>query len=327
MFSGLDLTLAGTRAGNPNAFAALRPLQFLPPFQNYPNTVENGKTRDNDLSYTIRANYKFDRRVSAYLTYATGFKASSFNLTYDSRPTVADAAALRTAGLAVTNLTTGTRFAGPEDATVYEAGLKGNFPGFGFNIALFKQVLKGFQSNVFQGTGFVLGNAEKQSTRGIEIDATISPVDNLDFTASYTYLDPKFDSFTGGSAFDPATNNVGPANLTGRRPSGISAHSIAVGGTYELDIGNDNALIFHTDYALSSAFQITQGLPFKADPESLNASIAFRMANGLELSVWGRNLTEPKFNATIFPGVAQSGTLSAYPSPPKTYGVSGRFKF
>jgi iron complex outermembrane recepter protein len=355
VFSGIDLVQAGALAGVPgpfrtvtcspttgpacNPFLALRPLQFLPPFLNYPNAVENGKTSDSDLSYTFRAAYKFSRNVSAYATYATGFKASSFNLSTDSRPFAADfipgspfavpapaASPIRTAGLAVNNLTTGTRFAGPEDATVYEIGIKGSWQGFGINVALFKQILKGFQSNVFTGTGFILTNSEKQSTKGLEIDASMSPVKNLTFTASYTYLDPIFDKFTVGSSINPATNGTVPTNLTGKTPSGISKHSIAVGGTYAAPIG-DNELIFHADYALSSAFQIAQGLPFKAEPESLNASIAFKMANGLELSVWGRNLTEPKFNSVIFPSVAQSGSLSAYPSAPKTYGVSGRFRF
>jgi len=348
VFSSIDLVRTGVNAGVPatlaanpafNPFLGLRPLQFLPPFLNFPNSVESGKTSDSDWSYTIRANYKFDERISGYITYATGFKATSFNLSTDSRPFPTDfipgssaqspapaASPIRSAGLAVNNLTAGTRYAGPEDAVVYELGLKGQFDGFGFNLALFKQVLKGFQSNVFTGTGFVLGNAEKQSTKGMEIDATISPTRGLNFTASYTYLDPKFDTFTGGSAFN-AGNNIVPTNLTGRTPTGISKHSVAVGGTYTIDVGGDNELILHTDFALNSAYQIAQGLPYKASVESLNASIAFALSNGLELSIWGRNLTEPKYNPVIFASVAQSGSLSGYPPPPRFYGASAKFKF
>ena len=348
MFSGLDLVLAGVRAGVPasvaatsaNPFLGLRGLQFLPPFLNFPNAVEDGKTHDTNFSYTLRVAYKIDRRLSTYATYATGFKATSFNLSTDSRPFARDfipgspaqspapaASAIRTAGLALTNLGIGTRFAKPEDAVVYEVGLKGNFPGFGFNLAVFKQTLKNFQSNIFQGTGFVLGNAEKQSTQGIELDASASPIKPLNFTASLTYLKPKLDLFTGGSAFNPATNGVVPTNLTGRRPTGQSAYSIAVGSTYSHSFGDDNKLIFHIDYAYSSAFQIAQGLPFKAAPESLNASLTLALLRGAEISVWGRNLTEPKFNAVIFPSVAQAGSLSGYPSPPKTYGATVRYKF
>ncbi len=348
VFSSIDLVRTGVNAGVPavvaanptfNPFLGLRPLQFLPPFLNYPNAVESGKTKDSDWSYTLRASYKFDQRISGYITYATGFKATSFNLSTDSRPFPTDfipgssaqspapaASPIRGAGLALNNLTTGTRFAGPEDATVYEIGLKGQFDGFGFNLAIFKQVLKGFQSNVFSGTGFVLGNAEKQSTKGVEIDATISPTRGLNFTASYTYLDPKYDKFTGGSAFN-AGNNISPTDLTGFTPSGISKHSVSVGGTYNIEVGGGNALILHSDYQLNSAYQIAQGLPNKAAIESLNASVAFAFANGLELSIWGRNLTEPKYNPVIFASVAQSGSLSGYPSPPRFYGASAKFKF
>lgn len=329
---GVDPATATFLAANPtfnaqaNPLNGLKPLQFLPPFLNFPNSVENGRTSDDDLSYSVRLAYEFSSNINAYVSYATGFKASSVNLSRDSRPSAADRAALTSAGLPRVNQTYGSRFAGPEDATVYEFGLKGKFDGFGFNLALFKQTLKGFQSNVFNGTGFVLGNAEKQSTKGMEIDATITPTPGLNFTASYTYLDPEFDRFTGGSAFN-AGNVVVPTNLTGETPTGISKHSVSVGGTYDIDVGNGNALILHTDYQLNSAFQIAQGLPYKAAIESLNASVAFAFENGLELSIWGRNLTEPKYNPVIFPSVAQAGSLSGYPSPPRTYGASARFKF
>ncbi len=331
---------ANANANNPavNPLLALQVLQFLPPFLNFPNAVESGKTHDKDLSYTLRIAYKISPRFNTYATYATGFKASSFNLSRDSRPTAANfipgspvtnpaPSPIRTAGLALTNLTTGTRFAGPEEATNYEIGIKGNLPGFAFNLAIFQQELKGFQSNVFQGAGFVLGNAEKQTTKGIELDVSVTPVKALNFTAALTYLDPKFDEFTGGSAFNPATNGVVRTNLSGVRPSGISSYSIAVGGTYTQNLGGDKKAIFHVDYDYSSAFQIALGLPFKADPETLNASITFVPVEGLELTVFGRNLTEPKFNPVIFPSVAQGGSLSGYPSPPRTYGITGRFKF
>lgn len=321
-----------------NPLLALQGLQFLPPFLNFPNAVESGKTHDKDLSYTLRIAYKISPRFNTYATYATGFKASSFNLSRDSRPTAANfipgspvtnpaPSPIRTAGLALTNLTAGTRFAGPEEATNYEIGIKGNLPGFAFNLAIFQQELKGFQSNVFQGAGFVLGNAEKQTTKGFELDASVTPIKALNFTAALTYLRPKFDKFTGGSAFNPATNSVVRTNLSGVRPSGISTYSIAVGGTYTQNLGGDKKAIFHVDYDYSSAFQIALGLPFKADPETLNASITFVPVEGLELTVFGRNLTEPKFNPVIFPSVAQPGSLSGYPSPPRTYGITGRFKF
>jgi len=319
---------ANANQNNPaaNPLGGLRPFQFLPAFFNVPNAVEPGRTNDTNFSYTGRLAYKLSRQLNVYGTYATGFKASSINLSRDSRPSPGDLVRIRTAGIATTNLTSGSRLAGPENAEVYEVGVKGNFPGFQFNLAVFRQTLRGFQSNVFQGTGFVLGNAEKQTTKGFELEATLSPVRNLVFTGSLTYLDAKYDLFTNGSAFNPLTNTVVNTNLTGQKPSGQSEYSIAIGSTYTLPVGSAN-VIFHGDFAIDSAFIIAAGLPNKAAPESLNASVALQLSNGLEIAVWGRNLTEPRFNSVIFPGVAQGGTLSGYPSQPRTYGGQVRFKF
>lgn len=319
---------AAANANNPaaNPLNGFKAFQFLPPFLNFPNAVENGKTDDSDLSYSVRLAYEVNDNLNAYLSYATGFKASSVNLSRDSRPSVADQAALTSAGLLRVNQSYGSRLAGPEDATVYEFGLKGKFDSFGFNLALFKQTLEGFQSNVFRGTGFVLANAEKQSTKGAEIDATFSASEGLDFTVSYTYLDPIYDKFTGGSAFNAGYSVTGK-DLTGLVPVGISKHSVSVGGTYSIDAGNGNTLILHSDYQWNSDFTIAQGLPNEAGIESLNASIAFVMDNGLEFSIWGRNLTEPKYNSVLFPSVAQTGSVSGYPSPPSFYGASVKYKF
>jgi outer membrane receptor protein involved in Fe transport len=350
LFSGLDFVAIGAGAFNiPPQFAAnpavnpllaLQPLQFLPPFLGFPNSVEDGKTRDNDLSYTLRAAYKFSDNISGYVTYATGFKASSWNLSRDSRPFPSDfipgspvtnppASAIRDAGLALPNLSTGSRFAGPEDAEVYEAGLKGQFDTFAFNLAVFKQSLSGFQGNVFTGTGFVLGNAEKQSTTGVELDTSFTPIRDLNITANFTYLDPIYDSFIGGSAINPATLTVVPTDLSGRRPAGIPEFAVAVGSTYTQRLGDgDTKLIWHVDYSMESPTQIADGLPqFRRSFETLNASLTLALGNGLEATLWGRNLTQPEFISTLFPSVAQAGSLSGYPSPPRTYGGLLRYRF
>jgi outer membrane receptor protein involved in Fe transport len=48
---------------------------------------------------------------------------------------------------------------------------------------------------------------------------------------------------------------------------------------------------------------------------------------GLQVTVWGRNLTNDRYITTLFPGVAQAGTLSGYRNQPRTYGVSAKFTF
>ncbi|MXO90796.1 TonB-dependent receptor [Pontixanthobacter aquaemixtae] len=324
-----------TGPGNP--FLGLTPFQFQPPFLTIPNAVEDGKTRDDDWSYLLRAAYEFSPNLNAYFSYATGFKASSVNLSRDSRPAFGDfipgpvrstfaapSSPITDAGLAVTNLTTGSRFAGPEEAEVYEIGLKGNFPGVTFNLALFDQTIKGFQSFLFTGTGFQLNNAGQQSVTGFEFNSTITPVRNLVFTFATTYLDAVYDSFTESPVGD----------LSGQRPGGIPEWAISTSATYTHEFGaSGNRLISRVDYSHESNTAINNGLPtfgpnnFNREVNLVNASMTLALDNGLEIGAWARNLLNNDYILTVFDGVAQAGTVSGYPSAPRTYGGTIRFKF
>jgi outer membrane receptor protein involved in Fe transport len=316
----------------------LSPFQFQPPFLNLPNAVEPGRTNDDKFTYLLRASYQFSNDVNAYFSYATGFKASSVNLSRDSRPVFGDyipgparsnilapSSPISDAGLAVRNLGTGSRFAGPENAEVYELGVKAQWDGFGFNLALFDQTIKGFQSFLFTGTGFQLNNAGQQSVKGFELDSTINPADGLVFTFAATYLDAVYDSFTESPVGD----------LSGRRPGGIPEWNLATSATYTHEFGSSgNKLVSRVDYSHESNTPINNGLPtfgnnpiFQREVNLVNASMIFQLQNGLEIGAWARNLLDDQYIITVFDGVAQAGTVSGYPSQPRTYGGLVRFKF
>ncbi|MCW5647524.1 MAG: TonB-dependent receptor, partial [Sphingopyxis sp.] len=237
------LTLPDGRSANP--LAGLKAFQFLPPFLNVPNAVEKAKTNDGDFAYSVRAAYELTDTVNIYATYATGFKASSVNLSRDSRPLASDLPAITAAGLRTTNLAAGSRFAAPEESTVYEFGLKGQWDVAAVNVAVFKQSIKGFQSNVFTGTGFALANAGKQSTFGIEFDGSVRPVRGLNLTLAATYLDAKYDSFVN-SAF---------GDISGTTPAGIPELSMTMGATYTHEFAGGTKAIAHVDYSYESPVQ------------------------------------------------------------------------
>ncbi|OYY90656.1 MAG: TonB-dependent receptor [Sphingomonas sp. 28-66-16] len=321
-----------------NPLLGLQALQFLPPFLNVPNAVEPGRTSDSNLSYSLRLAYKATKNISGYVTYGTGFKASSINIGPDSRPTAADfipgspvtnppASPIRTAGLALPNLTTGSRFALPETAEVIEGGLKAQWPNFAFNVAVFQQTINNFQGNIFTGTGFILTNAGKQSTFGIEFDTNYTPVKALTLNFDLTYLNPKYDSYPNGAALN-ANFGTSPANLTGTRPAGIPEFSLSGGLKFRHEINSDLKLLFASDYQWQSRVQIAEGAPqYTRQVTSLNMSLTATLYNRLDVTFWGRNITDRRYITTIFPSVAQSGSLSGYPSQPATYGGTVRLKF
>jgi iron complex outermembrane recepter protein len=116
--------------------------------------------------------------------------------------------------------------------------------------------------------------------------------------------------------------------------------------------GEDH-LIVRADYHYESAFQPVEGLPgflvrdpvtnaidpasipvalgvarsFKREVRELNGSITYAMGNGLELSVWGRNILNDRYIINTFDSPAQPGSVSGYPNQPRTYGVAARFKW
>ncbi|UAB77594.1 TonB-dependent receptor [Erythrobacter sp. SCSIO 43205] len=319
-----------------NSLLALQPFQFIPPFLGVPNAVEDGRTRDDKFTYLLRASYQISPEINVYASYATGFKASSINLSRDSRPINTDFIAgpgnstilappspILNAGLAVPNLVSGSRFAGPEETEVYEIGLKAQFEGIGFNLALFDQAIEGFQSFAFTGTGFALRNAGKQSVKGFEFDATVNPVDGLVYTFAVTYLDPLFDSFPGSVLGD----------LTGVRPAGIPEFSIATSLTYTHEWDSGTRLISRVDYNHESNTAINNGLPtfgpnnFTREVNLVNTSLTLALNNGFEVGAYARNLFDDEYILTIFDGVAQNGTVLGYPNQPRTYGGVVRYKF
>lgn len=326
---------------------ALTALQFLPPFLNVPNAVENGKVKNGDWSFTARASWDATDTLNLYASYATGYKAASVNLSRDSKPNTADYATIQTnsayTALRLNNLAAGSRFAGPEDSTVIEAGFKANWGFATANFAVFKQSIKGFQSNLFTGTGFFLANAGKQSTFGFEFEGMVKPTPELTLTAGVTYLDPKYDSF----------QLSGVGDLTGTRPAGISPLSATLGAEWNKELGNGDHVILRGDFHYEAPFALVEGLPnlIRKDPVTgvllanpyadaiaaaqslkqeinlLNGSLTYAMKNGLELTVWGRNILNKRSILQIFDSPVQIGSISGYPSEPRTYGVAGRFRF
>ena len=346
-----------TPAATQNPLAGLRPLQFQPPFLNFPNAVEDGTIQADDLTYSFRLAYDLTDNINVYGSYATGFKSNSFNLSRDSKPFAADftpsfdvttlqatgtvvdpftgqvlrtapSSPIQDAGIATTNLTTGTRFAEPEEAEVFEIGLKGAWSNFAINMAIFQQTIDNFQSNVFTGTGFALANADEQRAVGLELDTSWSPTDNLTFTFAGTFLDPTYESFT----------NSAQGDISGSQVSGVSEVITSSSVLYEFDVLSDWDGFVRADWQYESdtdfgdggqANPINQALEGRYDREVnlVNASLGFTSADGLGITFWGRNIFDHEYITTAFPGVAQAGTWTGYPSQPQTYGVTVRKQF
>lgn len=325
---------AGAQDPTVNTLLAFSGLQVLPQTLAIPNAVENGESDDEDLTYAIRFAYDVNDNINVYASYATGFKASAFNLSRDSRPSedifipgspVTDPASspIRDAGLAIPNLRTGSRLATPEESEVFELGAKFNYDTFSLNLALFEQVVNDFQTNVLVGqSGRILANADEQSSTGLEVDANWAPTDNLTLFFAGTFLDPEYDSFPD-SAF---------GDLSGEQPAGISEVSTSTGGQYTFSFLGHDAFVRAdwqhsgpTNYTDNPALQDFIG--FQREFDLVNASAGFTTENGLAVTVWGRNIFNEEYMTAVFTPLLESTSLSGFPNQPATYGVTVRKTF
>ena len=317
VFASLPASLLG-------GLAALQ--SSLPPVVNLPNAIEDNTSDDSDTTYTLRLAYDVNDNVNIYGSYATGFKASSWNLSRDSGPNAADLAALVAAGLTTNapNLSAGSRFANPEESEVYELGLKAVFESGSFNMAIFDQTIKGFQSSIFNGTGFELRNAGMQSTKGVEFDLVYYPAESLRLGFAGTLLDPLYDEFVGGG-FEGA-------DLSGTKPAGIHEVSLSLSALYDFRLGNNDAYA-RADYQYADEVIIVDNIPpavaaiATREIGSLNMSAGMNTQSGLNLSIWARNVTNDEYMTSGFPTPAQEGSFSIYPNQPRTFGITARKNF
>ena len=298
-----------------NAALGLYPLQFLSPVVPY----GDGHSDDGKSTYTIRLAYEIRDNLKVYGGVSTGFKATSWNLSRDSKPLAPSTADRSPLGGYVNPYygRYGTRFAGPEESTVYELGLKGKWPHAALNVALFDQEIKGFQSNIFTGTGFNLANAGKQSTKGVEIEAQYTPNRNWEFSFAGTFMDPKYDSFVGADGIN------GPTDLSGTRPAGVHQQSISTAATYNWQAGDYDGFL-RADYLYENRVQVVENVSERIASRrvsAFNASIGMSR-NGWNFMLWGRNLSDNNYLLSAFPSVAQSGSYSGYVNAPQTYGVT-----
>ena len=308
-----------------NSFGALGALQFFygnTPNHgpvNYPNANESGVLKGDKVTYLGRVQYDLGP-VNAYVSYSTGWKAGAYNLSTDARPPDVNGVG---------------RTADPENVTLYEAGLKAAFRGGFLNLAVFKQAIKGFQSNAYTGTGYSLVNAGKESVKGVEADASFRPIEWLSLTGGVTYLDPKYDSFlrapcvtydTTRCPLNPATGQR-PAfrDLSGARPAGISKWSLSTSATISHQFGDIGAFL-RGEYDYASRTQLTEVVPAQygsIEVNTVNASLGFSLApQKLELLFFVRNLTKDNTLIGAFPTVAQDGSYTGYANDPRTYGVT-----
>lgn len=271
------------------------------------NTYDRERT-DEQLSGTIRLTYDIADDVLGYVGYSRGFKAGGFNL---------DRSFPANASPTFANVDTG--FA-PEIIDAYEAGIKSQLFGnvLQLNANLFYQDVEDFQLNTFTGVSFVVNSVPTVESYGLEVDfAYATPIDGLDISGGYAYVDASYGT-------DPGT----PANLAGQQISLSPEHFLTGQVIYERPLFGEIWGSASLDARWVSEYNTGSDL----DPEKVqdafalvNARFAVYNVDSLwSVDVWGRNLTDETYAQVAFDQFAQPGGFGAFLGAPRTWGVTLR---
>jgi iron complex outermembrane recepter protein len=187
------------------------------------------------------------------------------------------------------------------------------------------------------------------TSEGIEIEASVNPVRDLRITGGFTYANTSYnDDLVGndsGVPLDPALRLL-PGDNISNAPESVFTGSIA----YTPQIGNSGmSALFYVDTRITSDYNTGSDLfPQKEQDGFALVNARFGVRGPEErwsLEVWAQNLfdqnyTQVAFNTPfqadgagppgVFPAAQYPGgtqIFSAFLAEPRTYGITGRFRF
>jgi len=246
----------------------------------------------------------------------------------------------------------------PEKLTTYEIGLKSEWLDrrLSLNADVFYSRYRDMQQVIatavfLDGAAFNVGRA---TIKGLDIELMARPADNLSFSLSYAYLDPKLNDVPviAGTVYDGAAPGSASPYRVGDNIERLftlpfaSKSAFAVSGDYSFlrwDAGGLNA---HLDYKWQSKFytDLQEGPAVSGRDQFaaigsygiFNARLTLSqvLSNGqrVTFSLWGRNLSDHRhqqiqFTATDGAVPSTNIAKAASWSEPRTVGASAGFEF
>ncbi|MCI3131078.1 TonB-dependent receptor [Phenylobacterium aquaticum] len=175
----------------------------------------HGGAKDNFWTYHAALNHKFTDDLMAYVSYSTGHKGQTYDLTTGFNSNRALAGPIR-----------------PETSKSWEVGTRAQFleHRLTVNATAFKTNYEDFQAQGIEtlpdgSTNFRLTNVGKLRTQGIEVDSSARLGDDWRLSASAAYVDAKITSFPVAQCYPLQTaaqgcvGSPGRQNLAGKRPA------------------------------------------------------------------------------------------------------------
>jgi iron complex outermembrane recepter protein len=310
--------------------------------------------KETEWSGTAVLSYQVTDDLMTYASYSHGYKGGGYNLDQAGltlNSTLAAAGVTNNFPLfdssSNPNISRDTLQFEPEKVDSYELGAKFANGYVSLNMTGFYQDFSGFQLNTFNGISFIVANLPKVTSKGVEIEATTEPIENLILSAGFTLADTKYGKNLGTGAefaLPSAANPAGGAlfRLPGQRITNAPLYSLTGSAGYSFPVMNAGLNMFiNGDFRFTS--EVNSGSDL--DIEKRQASVMVvngRIGLGSPDNTWsvelfGRNLFNTKYTQVNFDGPLQGSgnrqalvntqTFNSFLADPRTFGVTLRGKF
>ncbi|HEU0311596.1 MAG TPA: TonB-dependent receptor [Sphingomicrobium sp.] len=290
---------------------------------------------DSKFTYRLGLNYEPNEDILIFGSYSTGYKSAGYN-------SGAGAPSLTTVGGV---FVPERRVFDRETTGNWELGAKTSWwdRKLTLNLTFYRMNISGFQDRAFDGTSFTVRNAGNLRHQGFELDGVVKPLRNLSLFANVAYLDSEFTDYSNAANLPGLP---GTQDLEGEPATFAPEWSGRVGFDWNGDFGSGGMT-----YALTSNLSFVSkqfgGLVNDANPQTIIDGYALLGARATlngpgdrwSVSLFGNNLLDKQYEAGnlyqflgaslglnngVFPGSTAVRRLHA---DPRTYGVSGTFRF
>lgn len=248
--------------------------------------IFTGEASNTNFSWKFGGQYKPTPDVMLYGFYGRGYKGPGFN----------------TSAIAGPDGVPAVRAINPETSDAFEVGVKSTLfdNAVTFNVSAFRTKFDDFQVQSFdQGLlTFVVQNAAKVTTQGVEVTAGVRPFEGLSINGSATFLDAEFDSFPGAQCYlgqpDPSCAAEGTFDAGGNRLPLSPKLTTTVQAIYEFPVGGDVVPFIEGNWYHRSAvnYQLN-GVPGAAfgAVDTFGASAGVEIGEGMRASIFCNNCT------------------------------------
>ena len=238
----------------------------------------------------------------------------------------------------------------PESVRDVEGGFKGEFLDrhVRTNVAVFYQWENNVQRivNALLPTGSLtqyVTNSGKVHAYGLEFEGTVIPWEGMTIDGNFAYLHARY---VKGSRTELVPNSAGvlvPTDRSGEPITSAPKWTASIAGTQVFHLG-ENTLSLHADYDyISSRYYDFQTAADAGEAATvaianeaskikryalLNATATYTFKNlGIEVSVWGKNLTDKPWYTNVFQNYSGLGAVEQFQGAPRTYGGTIAYHF